>query len=98
MHRGSSKGDRAGPRTPGILPLSASALPSVPVTVDLTRGTSVERRQLTVVAGTPVRAVLRLLGRAAEGSAVLVGDTPIPLDTPLDRPIVLTVLPTFSGG
>ncbi|MGI0130096.1 MAG: hypothetical protein ACREDE_09465 [Thermoplasmata archaeon] len=66
--------------------------------VELTRGGSVERRRFRVAPGTLVRDVLRSTGRAAEGSAVLVDDVFIPLDTRIERPLTLTVVPTFSGG
>ncbi|HTW40396.1 MAG TPA: MoaD/ThiS family protein [Thermoplasmata archaeon] len=66
--------------------------------MELTRAGSVERRRLTVPKGTRVRAVLRSLGQSPEGSAVLVGEVSIPLDTPIEQPTRLTVLPTFSGG
>ncbi|HXW67881.1 MAG TPA: hypothetical protein VEL82_08425 [Thermoplasmata archaeon] len=49
-------------------------------------------------AGTLVRSVLRATGLAPEGSAVLDGETPIPLDTAIERDVRLTVVPTFSGG
>jgi sulfur carrier protein ThiS len=45
-----------------------------------------------------VRAVVRSAGESPEGCAVLDGETPVPLDTPLEGPIRLTVVPTFSGG
>ena len=97
MHRGSSKGTRDRPRAPGTLPLSAS--PShVAVTLEITRGAAVRRRRIRVPLGTPVRAALHSAGLAPEGSAILVKDTPIPLDTPIDRPLRLTVISTFSGG
>jgi sulfur carrier protein ThiS len=51
-----------------------------------------------VAPGTLVRAALRSVGHSPEGCAVLVGEVPIPLDTPIDRPMRLTVVPTFSGG
>lgn len=57
-----------------------------------------KRRRIRVVPGTLVRAVLRSLGQSPEGSAVLAEDVPIPLDTPIDGPMRLTVVPTFSGG
>jgi sulfur carrier protein ThiS len=98
MHRGSSKDVREPPRAPGILPLSASSRPTVAVVLDITRGGSVDRRRLKVAAGTSVRTALRSAGQPPEGSAVLEGDTPIPLDTPIDRPMRLVVVSTFSGG
>jgi len=45
-----------------------------------------------------VRAVVRLAGESPEGCAVLIGETPVPLDTPLEHAVHLTVIPTFSGG
>jgi sulfur carrier protein ThiS len=53
---------------------------------------------LDVAYGTLVRAVVRAAGEAPEGCAVLVGGTPTPLDTPIELPLRLTVVPTFSGG
>jgi sulfur carrier protein ThiS len=85
-------------RPPETLPLSASPERRVWVTVELTRGASVEERRVRVAAGTEVRALLRSIGQAPEGSAVLVRDVPIPLDTRMERTTRLTVLPTFSGG
>jgi sulfur carrier protein ThiS len=97
MHRGSSKDARNPPRVPESLPLSASPA-TVAVLVEVTRGASVERHELTVVPGTLVRVALRSLGHSPEGCAVLIDDVPIPLDAPIDRPTHLTVVPTFSGG
>ncbi len=97
MHRGSSKGAGSAGPTSETLPLSAPDSP-VLVIIELTRGASVDRRELTVARGTPVRTVLRSIGQAPEGSAVLVDDTPIPLDTPVEGPTRLTVVATFSGG
>ena len=97
MHRGSSKGARRLRRGPDTLPLSASPT-TVRVVLEVTRGGSVEQRTLWVAAGTLVRTALRSAGHAPEGSAVLIAEVPIPLDTPIDRPVRLTVVPTFSGG
>jgi sulfur carrier protein ThiS len=66
--------------------------------VEIARAGRSERRTLRVPVGTPVRVLLRSLGQSIEGSAVLAGDRPVPLDEPLDRPVRLTVIPTFSGG
>jgi len=41
---------------------------------------------------------VRQVGQRAEGCAVLVDGTSVPLDTAVDGPIRLTVIPTFSGG
>ncbi len=97
MHRGSSKDARAAPGPSESLPLSAPPA-FVAVEIEVVRGASVERRSVEVRAGTAVRATLRAIGRAPEGCAVLVDDVPIPLDTPIDRPLRLIVVPTFSGG
>jgi sulfur carrier protein ThiS len=97
MHRGSSKEVRDPTRASGNLPLSASPA-LVTVHLEITRGGSVERRRVRVAVGTSVRSVLRAHGFAPEGSAVLRGETPIPLDTVVDRAMRLTIVPTFSGG
>jgi sulfur carrier protein ThiS len=97
MHRGSSKGARALARGPETLPLSASP-PRIRVVLEVTRGAGIERHGLRVAPGTLVRAALREIGRSPEGCAVLLGDVSLPLDTPIDRPMRLTVVPTFSGG
>lgn len=98
MHRGSSKGARDPNRSPGSLPLSASPPPTVTVVLELTRGATVQRRRLWVPPGTLVRSALRSAGLPAEGSAVLLDATPIPLDTPIERSLRLVVVSTFSGG
>ncbi len=97
MHRGSSKEVRDGPRASESLPLSAPPA-TVVVDLEITRGRGIEHRQLRVPPGTLVRVVLRESGCAPEGSAVLHGEVPVPLDLPIDRPMRLTVVPTFSGG
>ncbi len=98
MHRGSSNDGPGRARTAETLPLSASAPPLIPIVLELTRAGSVESRHLRVPLGTPVRAALQRVGQAPEGSAVLLHDTPVPLDLPIDRPLTLTVISTFSGG
>ncbi len=97
MHRGSSKGARSERPAPETLPLSASPK-TVSVMVEVTRGGSVDRRRIRVAPGTLVRAALRSVGQSPEGSAVLLNEVPIPLDTPIEGPMRLTVIPTFSGG
>jgi len=98
MHRGSSK-DVPGPsRATETLPLSASAPRTVSVVLELTRAGTVARRRLRLPVGTPVRTALQRIGQAPEGSAVLLDDVPVPLDLPIDRPMRLTVVSTFSGG
>ncbi len=84
---------------PETLPLSASAPPAtVEVEFEITRASRVESVRLTVPHGTLVRTVLRSIGQAPEGCAVLEGERPLPLDTPLMRSVRLLVVPTFSGG
>jgi sulfur carrier protein ThiS len=97
MHRGSSKGAGGDVPAPETLPLSASPA-NVRIRVDVTRGGSVETREIEVAPDTLVRVALRSIGCAAEGSAVLVDSVPIPLDTPVTPGMRLTVIPTFSGG
>ncbi len=96
MHRGSSKGEGSLGPSPEALPLSASG--PLEVVVELVRGSGARELTRSVLPGTAVRALLRELGEAPEGSAVLIDGVSIPLDTPLDRPVRLTVIPTFSGG
>jgi sulfur carrier protein ThiS len=98
MHRGSSNGARNPSDAPEPLPLSASPARRVTVRLELLRGGDAERVELEVAIGTPIRAVLRSLGRSPEGSAVLRGEEPLPLDTPITEAAELTVLSTFSGG
>ncbi len=96
MHRGSSKG-AADDAAPEILPLSASPR-RVRVEFTITRGGSVETHGVEVEAGATLRAALRALGRPPEACAVLDGETPLPLDTPVTADRRLTLVPTFSGG
>ncbi len=97
LHRGSSKDVRGRPPATGNLPLSASPR-KVRVQVEVARGGRSRHARFSVAPGTLVRAVVRLAGEAPEGCAVLIGETPVPLDTPLERSVRLTVIPTFSGG
>ena len=96
MHRGSSKGAGARPPPPEHLPLSASALLAVQVEVARAGRSSDHARE--VAPGTLVKEVVRSVGEAPEGCAVLIDGVSVPLDTPLDRPVRLVVVPTFSGG
>ena len=98
MHRGSSKDVRGLPPTPGSLPLSASPPVEVTVVLEVTRAGGVERREVRLPFGAPVRVALRTAGLAPEGSAVLREGTSVPLDLPIERPVRFTVVPTFSGG
>ena len=98
MHRGSSKDGRGPPPATGSLPLSASPPPELEVVLELTRGGGTDLRSVRVPAGTRLRTVLKGLGLAAEGSAVLLDGVSVPLDLSIDRPLRLTVVPTFSGG
>jgi sulfur carrier protein ThiS len=96
MHRGSSKGAGAGRPPPEHLPLSASA--PVPVEVEVARAGRAAVHVREVAPGTLVKEVVRSVGEAPEGSAVLIDGVSVPLDTPVDRPLRLVVVPTFSGG
>jgi sulfur carrier protein ThiS len=95
MHRGSSKAVGEGPPTADNLPLSA---PSLSIEIEVVRGARSELHHLQLPTGTLVREAVRKIGLAPEGTAVLDGETPVPLDLPLDRPLRLIVVPTFSGG
>ncbi len=97
MHRGSSKGEAAERRSPETLPLSASR-PSIEVVVEVARAGRPEIRREEVLPGTTVRELLRRIGRAPEGCAVLVDEVSVPLDLPLEHAVRLVVVPTFSGG
>ena len=97
MHRGSSKGPAAPAAAPETLPLSASPA-LVRVELEWVRAGRRELRVVDLPPDSPVRAALRATGWAAEGCAVLDGDTPIPLDAPVEAGHRLTVVPTFSGG
>jgi sulfur carrier protein ThiS len=68
------------------------------VHLEVVRSGRTRRARYDVPPGTLVRDVLRKAGESPEGCAVLDGETPLPLDTPIDRPLRLTVVPTFSGG
>ena len=97
LHRGSSKDVRGTTPATGNLPLSAS--PShVRVEVEVVRSGRSRRSEYDVPTGTLVRVVVRRAGESPEGCAVLDGETPLPLDTPIDGPLRLTVVPTISGG
>ena len=97
MHRGSSKDDRPRGRSSESLPLSASP-PPVRLVLEVSRAAEVERHELLVPAGSPVRAALRRIGRSPEGCAVLRDGASVPLDLRIDEPMTLVVVPTFSGG
>ena len=89
-----------GPTGPGpeILPLSASPPDRVLVRVTIERASRASSQEVWVARGTLVRALLRALGFAPEGSAVLVGGVPWPLDRPIEADVDLVLIPTFSGG
>jgi len=97
LHRGSSKDARGLPPAAGHLPLSASPSP-VRVDVEVVRSGRSRLSHQEVPVGTLVRAVVRQAGESPEGCAVLEDETPLPLDTPIERPLRLTLIPTFSGG
>ncbi len=97
LHRGSSKDARGHAPAAESLPLSASP-PTLRVEVEIVRGGRTRSARFDVAPGTLVRSVVRSAGEAPEGCVVLVGETPVPLDTPVERAVHLTVVPTFSGG
>ena len=97
MHRGSSKGAAVPAASPETLPLSASPA-SVRVELEWVRAGARELRVVDLPSGSPIRAALRAAGWAAEGCAVLDGETPVPLDLPVEAGRRFTVVPTFSGG
>jgi len=66
--------------------------------VEVTRSGAVRRHRFVVESGTEVRTIVRMAGETPEGCAVLCGETPLPLDSPVESAIRLTVVPTFSGG
>lgn len=100
MHRGSSNGAAVAPPAPETLPLSASPSPAplISIELELLRASAPTVRVVEIRCGAPVRAALRAAGWPAEGSCVLEGETPVPLDRPLLGPTRLRVVPTFSGG
>jgi sulfur carrier protein ThiS len=97
MHRGSSKGGPGRSAPPETLPLSAPLGP-VEVTVEVGRAGRTVLRTVVLARGRPVSDAVREVGEAPEGCAVLVDGTSIPLDTPVEGPLRITVLPVFSGG
>ncbi|MGA8275919.1 MAG: hypothetical protein WB789_07605 [Thermoplasmata archaeon] len=42
--------------------------------------------------------MVRRIGLAPEGTAVLIDGAPVPLDQSIDAVVKLVVVPTFSGG
>ncbi|MGI0053888.1 MAG: hypothetical protein ACREC5_05220 [Thermoplasmata archaeon] len=68
------------------------------MTLEFARGGRSELCEVETRAGTPLRTVLREAGHPAEGSLVLHGEKPVPLDTPVIDAARYTVISTFSGG
>ena len=97
MHRGSSKEDGGEPRPSETLPLSASPT-LVEVAVEVARAGESQRSIARVAVGTLVRDAVRPYVGSPEGCAVLIDEESVPLDLPIDRPVRLLVVPTFSGG
>ncbi|MHB1434944.1 MAG: hypothetical protein ACYCPN_02775 [Thermoplasmata archaeon] len=70
----------------------------MPIDFEVARaGRSVDHH-LEVPVGTPLRDALRRIDQMPEGSLVLEDGKSVPLDTPLDRPFKLLIVPTHSGG
>jgi len=97
MHRGSSKDGRPRSRPSETLPLSASP-DDVALDLEVARAGRSERSSVRVARGTPIREAIRSVAGSPEGCAVLVDGVPVPLDLPVDRPMSLVIVPTFSGG
>jgi len=68
------------------------------VEVEVERAGRPARHSRQVPTGTLVKEIVRSVGVAPEGAAVLVEGVSVPLDTPVVRPLHLVVVPTFSGG
>jgi sulfur carrier protein ThiS len=68
------------------------------VAIEFRRNGRSEVHEVSVDPTSPVRVVLRQLGYPPEGSAVLDGEQPLPLDEPVGTRTRLIVLPAFSGG
>jgi len=70
----------------------------VRVEVEVARAgrSTVEERVVPV--GTLVKQLVRAVGEVPEGAAVLVEGVSVPLDSPIERPLRLVIVPTFSGG
>ena len=96
-------GDRSGLPREGGVDAAPEALPGrgssqVRLEVEIARAGRTSSHVLEVPPGTLVRTVLRQLQLAPEGSAVMIGGVSVPLDTPVETPLKLLVVPTFSGG
>ncbi len=98
MHRGSSKAAGGNAPATETLPLSASSLGGLVVEVEVARAGRRESHTFHLPAGSRVRDGVRAAGLSPEGVAVLVDEVPVPLDQPLEGPVRLLVVPTFSGG
>ncbi len=72
--------------------------PTVSVELEIVRAVSRQVLRVEVPRGSSIRDALRSAGRPPEGSAVLEGDRPLPLDHPILAPARYLVVPTFSGG
>jgi len=66
--------------------------------VEIARAGVSRRTSVKVPSGTLVRDAVRPIAGSPEGYAVLVDDDSVPLDLPIERPMHLVVVPTFSGG
>jgi hypothetical protein len=97
MHRGSSKGETPSERSPEILPLSASG-DLVSVDFEIVRGGRSSLAKVWVARGALLRTAIRLAGHSPEGSAVLDGEVPLPMDSPITASCRYLLIPTFSGG
>lgn len=84
-------------RSPETLPLSASSL-LVPVDLEVARAGRSVVHHLELPRGTRLREAIRRIDQPPEGVLVLDHGRSVPLDTPIDHPARLIVVPTHSGG
>ena len=98
MHLGSSKDGRPPDRASETLPLSASPNGSVRVEFEVTRAGTIERRSVEVPSGSTLRVAIRSIGRAPEGTLILVGEQPTPLDSVARSDLCYRLVGAFSGG
>jgi sulfur carrier protein ThiS len=89
-------GTESGGKTGGTV-LVAPA-PFVTVSISISRGASKAPRSLTLPKGARIRDAVRAVGLSPEGTAVLLGERPVPLDGELADGMSLVLVPTYSGG
>jgi len=70
----------------------------IAVEVEVARGGRTVVHVRRVPSGTLVKQLVKSVGEIPEGTAVLIDGVSVPLDTRLEAPTRLVVVPTFSGG